>query len=415
MKERLISSLLSQEHRKETELKEMRRRVGDLEEFVLSHFPSSLVQVTGEGKELATIGKETSFELSLSSQVTSSLLFPVKHLSCQLIDPHHQHIHCSITSTQPGVCTVKYTPTLGGPHQLRITIRDTEIVGSPFTIRVLPPPEMKGVVQHTIPTVQRPWGVAVSKSGNVVVSEYNRCCISVYSLKGKKIRLFGSEGSSAGQFQYPRSVAITSDNHILVADGSNDRIQMFTMEGRFEKSVGQKGQEPLQFKYPSGIAVHPSGRVFVADCWNHRIQVLNSDLTYSHMFGSEGSASYQFRYPSDVAINSSGVVYVTDYNNHRVQLFSEDGQFISSFGRKGSQHGQLYHPSGICVDSSNTVYVTDFNHRVSVYTSNGQFIKCFGTQGSRDGELNRPKGVAVDNTTGALYVCDHFNDRVVVY
>ena len=412
MKERLISALLSQEHRKEAELKEMRSRVGDLEEFVLSHFPSSLVQVTGEGKELATIGNESSFELNLSSQSASSFPFLFKHLSCQLTDPHHQHIHCSITSTQPGVCAVKYTPTVRGPHQLRITIRDTKIPGSPFTVCVLPSTKMRGEVQHTITAVQGPWGVAVSKSGEVVVSEYNQCCISVYSKEGKKIRSFGSEGSSTGKFQYPRGVAITSDNHILVTDEHNGRIQMFTMEGEFVKSVGQKGQKPLQFKYPSGIAVHPSGRVFVADSLNHRIQIFYQDLSLEHMFGSTlGQSSF----PHGVAINSNGVVYVTDYNNHRVQLFSAEGQFISSFGSEGSQHGQLYFPTSICVDSTNTVYVTDENHRVSVYTSSGQFIKCFGTQGSGEGELSYPKGVAVDNTTGALYVCDFWNDRVVVY
>ena len=415
MKERLISALLSQDRRKETELNKMRRRVGDLEEFVLSHFPSSLVQVTGEGKELAAVGKESSLELNLSSQTASSLPFPIKHLSCQITDPHRQQVHCSITSTQPGVCSVKYTPALRGPHQLTITIRDTEIPGSPFTVHVLPSPEMRGVVQHTIPALYRSWGVAVSKSGEVVVSEYKRCCINVYSRERKKIRSFGSDEFSKGQFQYPRGVAITSDNHILVADEVNGRIQMFTMEGRFVKSVGQKGQEPLQFYHPSGIALHPSGRVFVADSWNHRIRVLNSDLTHSHMFGSKGGAPGQIRYPRDVAINSSGVVYVTDYDNHRVQLFSADGQFISSFGSEGSQHGQLYFPTGICVDSTNTVYVTDKNHRVSVYTSSGQFIKCFGTQGGEEGELSYPKGVSVDNTTGALYVCDFGNDCVVVY
>ena len=116
-----------------------------------------------------------------------------------------------------------------------------------------------------------------------------------------------------------------------------------------------------------------------------------------------------------MAINSSGVVYVTDYDNHRVQLFSANGQFISSFGSEGSQHGQLYRSLGICVDSTNTVYVTDWNHRVSVYTSSGQFIKCFGTKGSGERKLNYPEGVAVDNTTGALYVCDFRNNRVVVY
>ena len=108
-------------------------------------------------------------------------------------------------------------------------------------------------------------------------------------------------------------------------------------------------------------------------------------------------------------------MYVTDQHNNRVQLFSADGQFISSFGSEGSQHGQLHHPLGICVDSTNTVYVTDYNHRVSVYTSSGQFIECFGTRGRGEGELNYSSGIAVDNTTGALYVCDSNNDRVVVY
>ena len=416
LKERLISALLSQEHRKETELKEMKRRVGDLEEFVLSYFPSSLVQVTGEGKELTTAGKETSFELNVSSHNASSLPFFIKHLSCQLIGPHHQHIHCSITSTQPGVCTVKYTPTLDGPHQLRITISNTEIAGSPFTVHVLPSPEMMGVVQHTITGINRPWGTVVTKSGEVVVSEYYDHCISVYSREGKKIRSFGSEGSSTGQLQYPSGVAITSDSHILVADEINGRIQMFTMEGRYVKSVGQRGEKPLQFYHPSGIAVHSSTcRVFVAEKLNNRIQVLNPDLSYSHMFGSEGSALGQLSFPRDVAINSSGVVYVTDYYNHCVQLFSADGQFISSFGSEESQHGQLYYPLSICVDSTNMVYVTDLKDRVSVYTSSGQFIKCFGTRGRGEGELNFPDGVAVDNTTGALYVCDFSNNRVVVY
>ena len=406
-------------------MEQRRRMVADLETN-LNSVCSSLVnqvQVTGEGKNVATVGKETSFELSLSSpSATSSIPFPIEQLCCQLTDPHHQHIRCSITSTQPGVCTVKYTPTLPGPHQLRITIRDTDIPGSPFTVNaVLPSPEIRGVVKHTISGLNTPYGVAVSNSGEVVVSEKSGHCISVYSREGKKIRSFGFYGSRTGLFHYPRGVAITSDNHILIADGGNHRIQMFTMEGRFVKSVGQKGKGQLQFNYPSGIAVHPSGRVFVAETNNHRIQVLNPDLSYSHMFSSYGirSAPGQFSYPNGVAIDNSGLVYVTDWGSNRVQFFSANGDFISTFGSKGSQHGQLCKPVGICVDSTNTVYVTNENHRVSVYTSSGQFIKCFGTrsQGSGEGELFYPTGVAVDNTTGALslYVCDSFNNRVVVY
>ena len=401
----------------------MRKRVGDLQELLSFHFPPSLVKLTGEGKEVACLGQETTIQLSISSQKTLSLPFSIEQLSCQLMNSKSQHVPCHITHTQPRVCTIAFTPALLGPHQLKISIRDTEIPGSPFTIRVLSSammkidPENRGVVQDTIRRVNLPYGVAVSNSGEVVVSQGFHSCISVYSRKGEKIRSFGSEGSSTGQFYGPHGVAITSDNHILVADSYNHRIQMFSMEGRFVKSVGQWGRKQLQFAFPSNIAVHPSGRVFVAETDNDRIQILNPDLSYSHIFGSKGSALGQFSYPHGVAVDSCGVVYVTDKVNHRVQLFSADGQFISSFGGKGFQHGhgQLIHPLGISVDSTNTVYITDRNHRVSMYTSSGQFIKCFGTQGSGEGELDGPEGVAVDNTTGALYVCDSYNHRVVVY
>ena len=396
----------------------MRRSVRDLEKLLFVHFPSSLVQVAGEGKEVACIRQETTIQLNISCQDTLSFPFPIEQLSCQLMNPNSQHVPFNITHTQPGVCNLTFTPILLGPHQLKITIKGSDIPGSPFTIRVLSSsamrmiPENSGRVQGTIQGLNRPYGVAVSSNGEVVVSEHYNHHISVYSREGKHIRSFGSFGSNEGQFQYPRGVAITSDNHILVADEYNYRIQMFTMEGRFAKSVGQKGERQLQFYNPSGIAVHPSGKVFVAEIHNNRIQVLNSDLTYSHMFGSQGSALGQFRYPHNVACDSSGVVYVTDKDN--LQLFSHDGQFISSFGSEGFQYGQLHHPHGICVDSTNTVYITDSNHRVSVYTSSGEFIKCYGTKGSGEGELDYPKGVAVDNT-GVLYVCDYWNNRVVVY
>ena len=419
----------------EFELKEMRSRVRDLEEFLTAYFPSSLVQFTGKCKEVAVLGQETTFQLNLSSK--DILPFPIEQLSCQLTNPKSQRVPCLITHTQPGVCTLTFTPVLLGPHQLKITIRDTDIPGSPFTVNVLSSammrmvPKNRGMVQGTIHGVDSPYGVVVSNIGEVVVSERRNHRISVYSREGIHIRSFGLKGSKEGQFYYSNGLAITSDNHILIADEGNHRIQMFTMEGRFVKSVGEKGNRQLQFNQPSGIAVHPSGKVFVADTRNHRIQVLNPDLSYSHMFscciGSWylrifninyfGSTPGYYSSPSDVAINSSGVVYVTDSDNRRVQLFTADGDFISTFGNDSNfiSPSQLYYPECLCVDSTNTVYVTNNYHRVSMYTSNGQFIKSFGTKGSGERELNCPKGVAVDNTTGALYVCDTANNRVVVY
>ena len=119
-------------------------------------------------------------------------------------------------------CALSSTPTLPGPHQLKITIRDSDIPGNPFTVSVLPSPEMRGVAQYTIPGVNKPCGVTVSKSGELVVSEHHINCISVYSREREKTYFsvyrsrersrektlsFGSQGSSLEQFQHPHGVA----------------------------------------------------------------------------------------------------------------------------------------------------------------------------------------------------------------
>ena len=482
MRDRLISSLLSEEHRMETELNEMKielkeretelkERESELKEreselnergselkereselnergselkerktelkkretelrimssydlhgmslYAGSFFPR--VQVNRYSREIAIAGQKTSIELIISlhfgvgiSSLHSSL---DDQLSCQLTDPNSQHVECSITSTEPGMATVSCTPTVRGAHQLKITLGDTDIQDGRFTVHVLPSLEKRGVPINTITGVRYPWGVAVSESREVVVSEHIDHCISVFSREGEKIRKFGgSKGSSKGQFNCPYGVAINTDGCILIADRYNHRIQIFTMDEVFVRSVGERGHGPLQFNNPAGIAVHPSGLVVVADELNHRIQVLHPDLSFSHTFGSQGSLPGQFDGPDAVACDSSDIVYVSDCYNHRVQLFSTDGHFISSFGSKGSQPGQLVHPRGICIDSTDTVYVTDENHRVSAFNTSGQFLKCFGKKGSKVGELNFPGEIAVDNTTGNIYVCDSNNCRVIVY
>ena len=131
----------------------------------------TFLQVNGEGREIATAGQMTSIELNVSSRANLSLTFLLDQLSCQLTDPNSKHVECSITSTQPGMATVSYTPTKRGAHQLKITVGDTEIQGSPFTVHVLPSLEMRDMPINTITGVSGPKNVAVSESGEVVVHE----------------------------------------------------------------------------------------------------------------------------------------------------------------------------------------------------------------------------------------------------
>ena len=273
---------------------------------------------------------------------------------------------------------------------------------------------------RTIPELNRPYGVGVTDDGHIIVSERDGHCVTMLDRDGKKVKSFGLKklGIKNVKFSYPRGVAITQDNFIIVAD--NHKIQKISMDGKCITSVGKQGSGPLEFDVPRGITISLiTGQIYIADESNHRIQVLNSDLTFSHMFGLKGSAEGQFNCPADVAIDRQGLLYVIDADNHRIQTFTPEGHFRAQFSIKGKQHGQ---PVGITIDDNNLIYVTEAilcfedsgNHGISIFTTDGQFVRSIGRYGSSVGQFNAPFGMTFDKE-GYLYVCDCYNNRLVVY
>jgi tripartite motif-containing protein 2/3/tripartite motif-containing protein 71 len=142
---------------------------------------------------------------------------------------------------------------------------------------------------RTLDGLGSPWGIAINQERELLVTEVDGNCVSVFSPSGEKLRSFGSRGSGPGQFDWPCEVTLDGEGNILVVDSGNSRIQKFTAAGQFLAAVGTEGNGPLQFNEPDGIAVnHSNDMVYVADTFNHRIQVLNSDLTYSSSIGKRG-------------------------------------------------------------------------------------------------------------------------------
>ena len=87
----------------------------------------------------------------------------------------------------------------------------------------------------------------------MVVAEYGRHCVSVFSPSGEKLRTFGTYGSGQGQFTSPCGVSLDGESNILVTNSYNHRIQKFTPKGQFLITVGAKGTGPLQFDCPAYI------------------------------------------------------------------------------------------------------------------------------------------------------------------
>ena len=368
----------------------------------------SQCQVTGKGLELAMVGEMSTAILQVlntGSEQCSRLL----SLECELVSEiTGTRVRGTVQRRGKNQYEIGYQPTVKGRHCLHIKLEGQHIRGSPFSVVVKKPVEKLDNPILTIDRMKRPWGVALNQKGELVVTERNGNCVSVFSQRGKKLRSFGFYGSCHGQFNGPRGVAIDSEENILVADYFNHRIQKFTTTGKFLTAVSSEGSGHLQFDRPFDIAFNASNsKIYVVD-WNHRVQVLNSDLTFSSIFGKKGIGKGQFNISScGIACDGNGMVYIVDNENHRIQVFTADGKFVRMFGKHGQGRGELNRPTCIAIDANYLVYVSELhNKRVSVYNSEGQFVTSFGRD--EKGELF---GLAVDNS-GVVYVCDRNNNCI---
>ena len=369
--------------------------------------------------ELLPEEKKVSFSLSMEAPNSSLASVPVSSLKCSLVPvgKGDEPIDTTVTttSTHPGVYRIHCNPSASGTHTVKVQVYDVELGDTSLVIPFNPYLDNITPVR-TITELNRPWGVAVSDDGHVIVTEWDSGRVIILNKENNFVESVG--------FRSPRGVAITPDNFILVSD--NHRIGKISMDGDCIASVGEEGSGPLQFNYPAGIAISPiTGQVYIADWDNHRIQVLNpEDLTFSHSFGSKGSANGQFQYPCDIAIDSRGLVYVTDANNHRIQNFSPDGRFVAQFGNDLSD---IRCPLGITIDRAHgLVYVTEYGkeivpqslsekmhtylslyrtdntspvERLLVFTTDGRLIWCMTP-------FINPRGLTLDSN-GLLYVCSN--------
>ena len=374
----------------------------------------SQCQATGKGLETAVVGEKSTTILQTINFSSKPCSRPIKSLECELVSEiTGSRVTGNIERRGQNQYDIGYWPKTKGKHQLHMKVEGQHIRGSPFCLVVKLPVEKLGNPFLTIDRVEGPCGVAVNQREEVVVTERDGHCVSVFSRCGKKLQSFGTQGSCYGQFSRPRGVTVDSEGNILVADTINYRIQKCTTTGEFLTAVGTEGRGPLQYNLPSDVTFNAkNNKLYVVDYSNHLVKVLNSDLTFSSTFGKRGSGKGQFYSPWCIACDSTGKVYLTDSGNHRIQVFTAGGKFLRMFGSHGDGRGELNRPAGITIDTSDIVYVSEINNdRVSVFTCEGQFVTSFGRKGEDPGEFNFPVGLAVDNC-GVVYVCDHDNNRI---
>ncbi len=193
----------------------------------------SRCHATGKGLEVAVVGEKYSVILQAVNYNDAPCEEPIQSLQCELVSEiTRDTVRGSLERRGQSLYEISYQPTIKGRHQLHIKVEDQHIRGSPFPVVAKLPIEKLGTPILTIGGVKGPLGITFNQRGEVVVTEWKRHCVSIFSSSGEKLRSFGTRGSGQRQYIYPFGVAVDGEGNILIADSNNHRIQKFTAEGQ---------------------------------------------------------------------------------------------------------------------------------------------------------------------------------------
>ena len=224
------------------------------------------------------------------------------------------------------------------------------------------------------------YDVAITPNGNVIIAEWLNQRLQVFDSTGYCREIIGQ-----GSVQ-PWGVALTKEGNLATTCEKDRCVKLFSQRGRLLVSW-----KKCTFGWPRGIVVNNTGQYIVTDTQHgkHTVSIHLPDGQCIRQFGSQGSGNEQFHWPRYVTVDTQDRIIVADSSNHCVKVFDPTGQFMFKFGSIGSGDGQLKHPRGVCVEPNNNILVADQdNNRVCLFGSDGKFIRHILS-------VQRPWGIAL--------------------
>jgi DNA-binding beta-propeller fold protein YncE len=315
-----------------------------------------------------------------------------------------------------------------------------------------------------MPKLVAPFGVDFALDGTTFVVEMAKGeRLRRIEPAGRLVTLAGTgEKGTAGDggaavaatFNGMHGLAVGPDGRVYLADTWNNRVRTYdpkTGKVAAFAGTGQKGYAgdggpaaDAEFGGVFSLSFDPAGTaLYLADLDNRRVRRIDmKSKKVSTVAGTgqkgvpadgEPAAAEPLVDPRAVAADKAGNVYVLERGGHALRVVGKDGRIrtVVGTGKAGvggvpgpARQAELNGPKHLCVDRDGTVLIADTeNHRVLRYlpaTGGVERVAGSGTKGTAglDGdplkvELNQPHGVAVHPKTGAIYVCDSGNDRVL--
>ncbi len=240
-----------------------------------------------------------------------------------------------------------------------------------------------GDVEYNGKTINKDWehSGGVDWDGNVYIIERDAHRIVKVTPKMDtflmQIGTTMEKGNDATHLDLPSGIAILKSGNIVVTDGyGNNRVILYDKTGKFIKQVGKgaggpadKGTGVGEWTLPHKLAVDAQENLYIIDRENKRLQVFDRDLNYLREIKNEWN-------PWDVHISrkgTEGLGFIADHLLERVHKFSlKDGKILATWGSQGLGPNQFDWVHGIVVDSKGAVYAADtYGQRIQKFVPAG--------------------------------------------
>ena len=252
------------------------------------------------------------------------------------------------------------------------------IAALPLPANAQPPSRYKAVAEWPKPPkgdkgfAAGPWnywqvpGVAVAKSGNILVLHRGEYPILEYRPNGDFVGPFGDVEFDQGKVMF-----VPKENRTPAISG-------------YQAVYGPPGCSNCG---AHEIRVDPQGNVWVVDAPAHVIYKMNPQGRTIMILGTKGKAGNgqnSFYMPTDIAFAPNGELVIADgYGNARITRFTAGGKFLGEFGSRGNGPGQFQLPHNLVIDKQGLIYVSDReNQRVEIFDAQGKYLREWKNVGS---------------------------------